>query len=175
MQASSGRTGFVDALNLSDGGVPKHAVPEARIEALGLVGDVQLDTRHHGGPDRAVCLYSREVIDGLRREGHPIDAGTAGENLTLAGLDWVRVVPGSRLRIGSDVELEITRYTTPCKTIRGSFTDEHFQRILQDDHPGESRVYARVLRTGTVRAGDPVALFDPVAPPPASAAAAGPA
>lgn len=151
-----GAEGRVVSLNVSPGGVPKLPVPAARVTQLGMEGDRQAHPDIHGGPERALCLFSADVIAGLQAEGHPIAPGTAGENVTIAGLDWALVQPGTRWRLGGEVEIEVTRPTTPCKTIRGSFRDGEFNRIHHALHPGESRVYARVLREGTVRVGDPV-------------------
>ena len=151
-------TGVIHQINVSDGGVPKLPVPEAAVTANGVSGDRQRDRRVHGGPERAVCLFSLEVIESLRAEGHPIAPGTVGENVTISGLDWSLVRPGTRLRLGDDVLLEVTKYTAPCTNIRGSFRDEDFSRISVKLHPIESRVYARVLSAGRIRAGDPVVL-----------------
>jgi len=137
------------------GGVPKLPVAEARIVEVGVVGDKQRDRRYHGGPQRAVCLYSVERIEALRAEGHPIEAGTTGENLTIEGLDWQFITPGTRLEIG-DVILEITSYTAPCKHIIASFANGEFTRMGQKQHPGWSRVYARVLKEGRVQLKDSV-------------------
>lgn len=157
----------IEQVSISNGGVPKRAIPEARVTRDGLAGDWQHDRKHHGGPDRAVCLMSSELIAKLNGEGHPIAPGTTGENLTLSGVDWPTLEPGVRLRIDSPepVELEVVRYATPCKTIRESFAEGQFERISQKTHPGESRIYTRVLREGVVRAGDPVVVL---APTPAS-------
>ena len=106
---------------------------------------------HHGGPERAVCLYSLEKILALQAEGNPIFPGSVGENITLAGVEWESVVPGKRLRLGEQVLLEVTKYTTPCNNITGSFADGDSDRILEKTHTGWSRVYARVLQTGEVR------------------------
>jgi MOSC domain-containing protein YiiM len=154
MNASS--SGRVHALNVSGGGVPKRPVPEAVVTATGLRGDVQADLRYHGGPQRAVSLYSLEVIDRLRAEGHPIVPGSAGENVTVAGLDWSLVVPGARLELEGGVVLEVASYCVPCGKIRPSFAGGAIHRINQEDHPGESRVYARVVAEGTVREGEGV-------------------
>ncbi len=145
-------------LSASNGGVPKKAVDRATIDRMGLVGDAQNDTKHHGGPDRALCLYSLEVIERLQSEGHPIEPGYAGDNMTISGLDWAAIQPGARLRIGHVVEIEVTSYTAPCSKNARWFIDGDFTRMLQSRHPGESRVYARVLQVGEVRAGDEVAL-----------------
>ena len=159
-------TGRLHQISISPpprGGVPKLAVPECRVTRDGLVGDWQNDRKHHGGPERAVCVFSLEVIQRVRAEGNPIGPGTTGENLTIEGIAWASVVPGVRLVIAdaageSNVELEIASYAEPCATIRDSFTQLKFKRIEQELHPGESRMYARVLREGVVRVGDSVRL-----------------
>ncbi len=144
-------------INASEGGVPKTAVPEAIVTPLGLDGDRQKNTRFHGGPQRALCLYSLERIQALQGEGHPIYPGAIGENLTVSGLPWDAVVSGSRWRIGADVLLEITSYTVPCHQIQAAFLEAQVVRVSEKHHPGWSRVYARVLRGGPIRPGDPMA------------------
>jgi MOSC domain-containing protein YiiM len=145
-------------ISVSDGGVPKLPVPEARITVNGVTGDRQRNLEAHGGVDRAICLFSLEVIEALQAEGHTIKPGSSGENLTLAGLDWAHLKPGDQLRIGDAVRLEIVKYTEPCRFNAQWFQDGNFNRINQKKHPGWSRVYARVLAEGMVRAGDAVVL-----------------
>jgi MOSC domain-containing protein YiiM len=147
--------GTIHSINLSAGGVPKLARPDAFISAGGLRGDWQRDRRHHGGPQRAVSLYSLELIRALQAEGHPIAAGSIGENLTLSGVDWAAMVPGTALEVGA-ASLELTDYAGPCENIAGSFIDGGFLRVSQKKHAGWSRLYARVLREGAVRVGDRV-------------------
>lgn len=146
-------------INVSDGGVPKQAVESAAVGERGVEGDRQQDTKHHGSPDQALCLYSLEVIEALQAEGHPIAAGSAGENLTLTGLDWARVLPGVVLRIG-EVVAEVTFPAAPCGKNRAWFLDGEYRRMSQDLHPGWSRMYARVLEPGFVTTGDPVEIVE---------------
>jgi MOSC domain-containing protein YiiM len=133
--------------------VPKVPVLQARVGALGLEGDHQRDTRYHGGPERAVVLFSLDLIRALQQEGHSIDVGTTGENLTLSGMNWPLLVPGIELAIG-EARLQITKYAAPCRNIRHSFAGKDFMRVSQDAHPGWSRLCARVISEGIVRAGD---------------------
>lgn len=156
---NNGSNGTVVSLNRSPGGVPKLPVVEARVTADGMEGDRQRNLKYHGGPDRALCLYSAERIEALRTDGHPIAPGTTGENVTIAGLDWSRVVPGVRLRLG-ELVVEATSYADPCRTIRGSFVGGRSGRIGQRKWPGWSRVYARVLVGGVLRVGDVVEVAD---------------
>lgn len=153
----------VHRINVSRGGVPKRAVTEAHVTRLGIEGDVQANRKYHGGPDRALCLYAVEIIDRVAAEGHPIEPGSTGENITVAGLDWSTLAPGARLRLGSEVEIELTSYTVPCRTIAASFIAGKFDRILQKKHQGESRLYARVLREGRIEVGDAIAILDQAA------------
>ena len=101
-----------------------------------------------------MCLFSLEVIQSLRAEGHTIAPGSSGENLTLAGVDWSQIQPGIVLQIGDSLRLEVTTYTAPCQFNAQWFTTGDYSRISQKIHPGWSRVYARVLREGMVKRGD---------------------
>ena len=153
--------GRVVQINVSSGGVPKTAVPAARITEHGVEGDRQAHPDIHGGPERAVCLFSMERIRDLQGEGHPVVAGALGENLTVEGVDWDAVVPESRILLGDEVALEVTRYTKPCANIRAAFKDGGYARVSQKVHAGWSRVYARVVAPGTVRTGDAVRVVAP--------------
>ena len=150
--------GRIHQINISRGGVPKLPVETAVVTEEGIRGDYHDDIHSHGGPMRALCLYTVEQIERLQAKGHPIFPGSVGENVTLAGIALDALTPGARLRLGDAVEVEITSYTTPCKTITESFADGDFTRISQKLHPGESRVYARVLHGGEIRPGQAATL-----------------
>ncbi len=154
----NGRQGQVVAINRSDGGVPKSQVSEALITESGIDGDRQANPQVHGGPERAVTIFSLEVIQALAREGHPIGIGTTGENLTVSHLDWSLISPGTQLAVGP-VRLQVTKMATPCFKIKDSFGNQDESRISPQLHPGWSRACARVLQTGVVRVGDPVVLL----------------
>lgn len=157
-EASQGR---IFQINLSSGGVPKRAQIQAEVTALGLNGDRQANPEIHGGPERALCLYSLERILELQAEGHPVFPGAMGENLTIVGLEWLRAEPGCRLQLGDHVLLEVTRYTTPCNSLTPFFMGGDYSRVSQKRNPGWSRVYVRVLQPGEIRIGDLVKLFEP--------------
>ena len=151
--------GRIFQLNVSDGGVPKLAVREAVLTPEGLTGDRQRDLRYHGGPARALCLFALERVLELQAEGHPVFPGSTGENLTVVGLDWSALAPGARLALGEEALVEITSYTAPCKKIAASFARGDFKRISQKVRPGDSRLYARVLRPGRLAVGQSVTLL----------------
>jgi MOSC domain-containing protein YiiM len=149
--------GRVTGLQRSSGGVPKLPVGQATVRMDGMEGDRQANRKYHGGPERALCLYSQERLDELAAEGHPAERGTLGENVTIGGLPWERVQPGARLTLGS-VAAEVTGYAAPCRKIAPGFADGVVTRIGERVNPGWSRVYVRILTEGTVAVGDPVTL-----------------
>lgn len=151
--------GKIYQLNSSQGGVPKLPVAEAGLTPDGLDCDKVARLGMHGGPERALCLFSLDLIRRLQAEGHPIEPGSTGENVTVEGIDWDRLTPGVRLALGDEAVVEISSYTTPCRTIKASFQGHNYSRISQKKHPGESRVYARVVRTGRLSVGQPVRLI----------------
>ena len=148
--------GLIYSINISSGGVPKLPVKSVRILRNGLEGDSQ-NYHGHGGVDKAVSLYSLELINKLKDEGNPIFPGSTGENLTLEGIDWDIFQKGLKLSIGSSI-IELTIPATPCSTISSSFSTD-FNRIHQKKYPGWSRWYASVIKEGNIKVGDSIDIL----------------
>ncbi len=152
------RSGRVASINVSAGGVPKVPVAETWIGTLGLRDDAHTEPPpSHGGPDKAVSLYSVASIARVVADGHTAFPGAFGENLTLDGIEMGDLAPGTRLAIGREGPvIEVTEVAQPCQTIAHYFVDRHIARISGTTNPADARWYARVLREGTVREGDEV-------------------
>ncbi len=147
--------GSVVQVNVSGGGVPKHPQPRVAVDRRGVVGDTQAERKHHGKPLQALSLWSVDVIDALRAEGHPVCPGAAGENVTVSGIDWATIRPGVRIDVGS-VRAEVSAFATPCAKNAQWFSDRDFKRIDHNVHPGWSRAYAWVIEGGEIAPGDAV-------------------
>ena len=147
------QTGEVVRVNASDGGVPKLPTDGGPVGHRGLAGDRQGNRKHHGRPFQALCLWSTEVLDELAGQGHPIGPGSAGENLTLSGVDWASLRPGTRLRLGT-VLAELSFPAVPCANQTQWFSDGDFGRIAYERNPQWVRWYAWVREPGEVRPGD---------------------
>ena len=152
--------GVVVGLHVNpEGGVPKWPQPSLDITVDGCLGDRQNDTRHHGGPNRAVCLMKQSVLQALQKEGHPIGPGTTGENILIGGVDDLVLASETVLAIGS-VRLELTGDAPPCKTIRASFTEGAFTALSHKRNQERTRWYARVLMPGRIELGDVVSIVN---------------
>jgi MOSC domain-containing protein YiiM/GNAT superfamily N-acetyltransferase len=156
-----GTSGRIVQVSVSRGGVPKLPIERAWVGHLGLEGDQQRERTVHGGPHRAVCLFGIEAIERLQVEGHPVEPGSVGENLTTSGIEWSTLPLGTRARIGDQLLLEVASPTAPCATQKHNFRDGRVSRISIKLHPSDSRMYARVLREGEVRPGDPIVIESP--------------
>jgi len=152
-------SGVVTQLNVSSGGVPKTAIDRGEVGIRGLMADTQNARVHHGRPWQALCLWSTDVLAELQAEGHPIGAGSAGENVTLSGIDWASLRGGMRLTIGAGddaVECQLTLPAVPCSKNSAWFLNGDIDRMDHDLNPGSSRWYASVLRPGWIATGDAV-------------------
>jgi MOSC domain-containing protein YiiM len=145
--AGNENEGAILAVCIGPGGIPKHSVPEARATPSGLVGDKQR-FRMHGGPNRALCLFSTADYASLRRDGVPCeDPGTFGENVLVEGLDFAQLFPGDQLALGDEVEIELYDVREPCATLKS--VDARFPNLML----GRSGFVCRVLREGALRPG----------------------
>ncbi|MDX6599728.1 MAG: hypothetical protein QOE87_3615, partial [Gaiellales bacterium] len=131
------------------------------VGTLGLAGDLIASKKHHGGPDQAVYVYGEDDYAWWAVElGRPLEPGTFGENLTIAGLATGAAVVGDRLHIGDAVVLEVTCGRIPCGTLTARMGIRAFtQRFRKAARPG---LYCRVIELGAVRAGDAV-RYEPAA------------
>lgn len=128
----------------------------------GLPGDDICATQYHGGPDQAIYIYGQGDYDWWARElGREMTPGLFGENLTVTELESAGCHVGDRFIIG-DVVLEITSPRIPCATFAAKMEDSTFiKRFRHAERPG---VYCRVIRPGTIEAGNEVLLERTTAP-----------
>src|SRR4051794_17042972 len=104
-------------LNISGGGMPKLPIASARVSLDGVEGDRQRNRVFHGGRDRALCLFSQEQYEWLRRDhGIELGLGSVGENMTTSGINLSELSPGDRLRVGQCL-IQITKVRFPCRNL----------------------------------------------------------
>jgi MOSC domain-containing protein YiiM len=130
------------------------------LDVYGLEGDTQCDREVHGGPYQAVYAYADEDAQWWARElGREVPPGLFAENLRTSGVDVTGAEIGERWRIGEGpdaVEVEVTSCRIPCRTFAERLGEPRWVRRFGDR--GLPGAYLKVLRTGDVGAGDPVAV-----------------
>ena len=162
---SSKTTGSILQISVSSGGVPKLAIPQGVVTTLGLEGDAHGHPEIHGGPIQALLFMTTEGIEELKQGGFPLFLGALGENITTTGLDRREWRLGQRWRVGAEVVVEFTKVRMPCKALNrygaGTIQKAIYDEVVQAGDPSSphwclSGCYARVLKGGTIRPGDPI-------------------
>jgi len=161
MKLISVNIGQQETLNTPNGAVQtgiikKPISTKVTVTELGLEGDAIVDTSVHGGLDQALYLYSQEDYGWWsERLGRTLSPGIFGENLTISSFGEAPLTIGDRLHIG-DVIIEISAPRTPCFKLAARMGDPGF--IKDFVQAARTGAYARVIKTGTIIAGDDVVL-----------------
>ena len=111
----------------------------------GFVGDA------HAGPwERQVSFLALERIEECKERGLNVTFGDFAENIATEGIDWRGVPLGSRFRLGDQAVVEITKIGKECHK-KCAIYYQAGDCIM----PREG-IFARVLKGGTIRCGDPI-------------------
>ena len=142
-------------------GIDKQLVRAAYVSANGLQGDQQADTRHHGGPDKALHHYAAEHYARWRqwlpaRAGR-FEPGGFGENLSTLGMTEDTVCLGDVYRLGG-ATLQVSQGRQPCWKLELRFDVPAMAKRVQDS--GLTGWYYRVLEPGTITTQDHFSLLE---------------
>jgi MOSC domain-containing protein YiiM len=142
--------GRIKAISISkERGTKKYNVPTARLKAgFGIEGDA-----HAGDWHRQVSLLGEESIEKMRAKGANVTEGDFAENITTEGIDLQTLKIGSKLRLGTEAEVEITQFGKQCHS--GCFI---FQQIGDCIMPREG-VFAKVTKQGRIKPGDTIEIL----------------
>lgn len=124
-----------------------------------LEGDGQADRKHHGGPDKVVCVYPAAHYPAWRGElAMPeLEYGAFGENFTVANLTEDEVSIGDVFLLG-EAMVQVTQPRQPCWKLSRRWRVRDLAARVQKS--GRTGWYFRVLREGEVMAGLPLVLLD---------------
>lgn len=139
-------------------GIEKREVQEVYLATRGFEGDNVADLKHHGGPDRAVCLYPAEhYIQWEKELGKRLPIAAFGENLTVTNMLEMDVCIGDVYKVG-DAVIQITQGRIPCSTI-DKYTDANtlLKRLIETGYTG---YLARVLFEGTIRIDSTIEIVE---------------
>jgi MOSC domain-containing protein YiiM len=124
----------------------------------GFEGDGVGDVRHHGGSDKAVCVYAIDHYEywekTLRRK---MPDAAFGENLSVTEMKEDDVCIGDIYRVGMTT-VQVSQPRQPCSTLAARYGREDFVKLVVDS--GRTGFYFRVLEGGTVKAGDGIFLVE---------------
>ena len=122
-----------------------------RLGRSGFERDGVGDMKHHGGEDKAVCVYSLEHYpyweDVL---GIKLPAAAFGENLTVSALKEDDICIGDVFELGTAL-LQVSQPRQPCRTLAARYGRDDLVKLVADS--GRTGFYFRVLKEGIVQTG----------------------
>ncbi len=142
---STGPTGSIVSIQLC----PGHRKPMTPVSTAEMVGNLGLKGDMHAIADssRQVLLIEKETLDTLG-----LAPGDVKENITTAGIRLMELPSKTRIRLGADAMLEITKPCSPCHRM-----DEVRPGLLKEI-AGRRGMLARVVAPGVVKKGDAVTV-----------------
>ncbi|MGZ3578966.1 MAG: MOSC domain-containing protein [Syntrophales bacterium] len=139
--------GTVLSVNISQAkGEKKHNISCGLL----LVDHGLKDDAHVGSWIRQVSLLAKESIEKIRQKGLDVQYGDFAENLTTEGIDLPSLPVGTRLKVGSEVLLEVTQIGKVCHERCNIFY------AVGDCVMPREGIFAKVLVGGEVRVGDQI-------------------
>ena len=143
--------GRIRAISVSEEkGTRKVNVPKAELQVdFGIIGDA-----HAGNWHRQVSLLGVESIDKMVARGAKVSPGDLAENITTEGIGPGVLKVGSKLKLGTNVELEITQSGKRCHK-----RCEILKQLGDCIMPREG-VFAKVTKGGTINVGDTIEVID---------------
>jgi len=150
----------VNGARVETGIFKKPVTGPVKVGALNLAGDLQADLSVHGGPDKAVYVYSWKNIEYWRAElqRDDLDPGTFGENLTVDELTETEISIGDELEIGT-ARFLVTQPRLPCFKLGIALGQPNFPKVFH--HSGRNGFYLRVLQEGMIEAGNTIRKIEP--------------
>ena len=131
---------------------PMHLGPE------GLAGDDQADKKHHGGPDKALCVYPGDHYEfWMMQIGQQLDGAAFGENVTLDGLVEKDACIGDVFEWG-EARVQISEPREPCANIARRWGVSELTEWVRES--GFTGWYMRVLEPADVSADQPWTLVE---------------
>ncbi|WP_289028204.1 MOSC domain-containing protein [uncultured Paraglaciecola sp.] len=140
-------------------GIYKYPTNTATVDKLGIVGDIQVDKRYHGGPERALHQYSLSSYEKIIK-AYPLlyrkaKIGSMGENISVGTMNESNVCIGDTYEIGK-VVVQVSGPRMPCFKISEKFSTPGLDKFIAKH--GIHGWYYRILTEGSFAIDDQVTL-----------------
>lgn len=133
-------------------GTKKRSVGDSPVNVL-LDFGVENDA-HAGDWHRQVSFLADESIQKVKKAGIDVEPGSFAENFTTRGVDLKHLPLGTLLKIGNDVEVEISQIGKVCHTKCAIY------HLMGDCIFPREGIFAVVRKPGKVIAGDKITLLE---------------
>jgi MOSC domain-containing protein YiiM len=130
---------------------PGYRKPMTSLEEVEVVENFGLmnDAHARANSERQVLLIEKETLDALK-----LLPGDVKENITTSGIELMKLPAGTKLKLGNDVVLELTKPCAPCSRM------EELRPGLLKEIAGRRGMLAHVLAGGKIFRGDAIQILE---------------
>jgi MOSC domain-containing protein YiiM len=132
----------------------KKGTRKTPVEVVEVVKDHGILGDAHAGPwERQVSFLASEQIQEARSRGLQVDFGDFAENVAAMGVNWKELPLGTRVKLGQEVIVEITKIGKECHK-KCAIYYQAGDCIM----PREG-VFGKVIEGGTLHCGDAIEIL----------------
>jgi|SRR5208283_2200552 len=134
----------------------KPVIGPVHLGRTGFAGNGVADLKHHGGLDKAVCVYGVNHYPYWEKVLKTVlPPAPFGENLSLSNVDEAAVCIGDIFQLGTSV-VQVSQPRQPCATLAARYGKSDMVKLVVDS--GRTGYYLRVLEEGIVERGNALIL-----------------
>lgn len=128
------------------------------LKKLGFEGDGVADSKHHGGYDKAVCVYSVDHYPYWEKVlGIELPVAAFGENLSVSNMHEDEVCIGDIFQMGTSIVM-VSQPRQPCRTLAARYGRSDLVKLVVDS--GRTGFYLKVMREGIVEKENKLVLME---------------
>jgi MOSC domain-containing protein YiiM len=136
-------------------GIYKQSMSQVSVDELGIIGDIQVDKRYHGGPEKALHQYAlssyEKIVKRFPLLHKQVNPGMIGENLSTTDMNEHNVCIGDIYKVGGAI-LQVSSPRIPCWKIDAKFKQPDLHQFISQHRL--NGWYYRVLQAGDITLRD---------------------
>jgi MOSC domain-containing protein YiiM len=131
---------------------------ELFLKKMGFEGDGVADLKHHGGFDKAVCVYSIDHYPFWEEFlAMKMSYAAFGENLSVSNLHEDEVCIGDVFKLGTAI-VQVSQPRQPCRTLAARYGRRDMVKMVIDS--GRTGFYLRVMKEGVVKVKNKLVIHE---------------
>jgi MOSC domain-containing protein YiiM len=133
---------------------PKKGMRKKAVESALLKDDYGIENDAHASGEwhRQVSLLATESIKKMQDKGLDVGPGDFAENITTEGVDLPALPVGTKMTVGTDIELEVSQIGKLCHN-RCAIYHQAGDCVM----PREG-IFVKVIKGGQIKVGDEITV-----------------
>jgi MOSC domain-containing protein YiiM len=140
---------YIKAISIS----ARKGTKKDNVDSAYLIEDFGIKNDAHGGGERQLSLLAYESIEKMKKLNLCVSPGSFGENITTEHIDLIKLKINTRLKLGNEVIIEITKIGKDC------LTPCYIYKSVGDCVMPKEGVFAKIIRSGAIKKRDKIEII----------------